>query len=152
MQQENWDFCCCFHLHTDATFCASIANLPPPYQDTMYEREISSNSGLPSLHSEEPRLSADSGCEDIDPVFNYHVKLLLLGDSNVGKTCVLTRFADAKFDNSMLPTTGVNFKNRFVDVDDGTGKKVARCQVWDTAGMAWQRGTAWVVVICPFWG
>ncbi|XP_028251276.1 ras-related protein Rab-15-like [Parambassis ranga] len=57
-------------------------------------------------------------------------RLLMLGDSGVGKTCILRRFTDSEFDPSHISTIGVDFKMKTVEVD---GIKV-RVQIWDTAG------------------
>ncbi|TNN87272.1 Ras-related protein Rab-15 [Liparis tanakae] len=57
-------------------------------------------------------------------------RLLMLGDSGVGKTCMLRRFTENCFDPSHISTIGVDFKMRTLEVD---GIKV-RVQIWDTAG------------------
>ncbi|XP_056282353.1 ras-related protein Rab-15-like isoform X2 [Pseudoliparis swirei] len=57
-------------------------------------------------------------------------RLLMLGDSGVGKTCMLRRFTESYFDHSHISTIGVDFKMRTLEVD---GIKV-RVQIWDTAG------------------
>ncbi|KAM9708627.1 ras-related protein Rab-15-like [Menidia menidia] len=57
-------------------------------------------------------------------------RLLVLGDSGVGKTCMLLRFTEGEFDPSHISTIGVDFKMKTVEID---GIKV-RVQVWDTAG------------------
>ncbi|XP_069494768.1 ras-related protein Rab-15 [Ambystoma mexicanum] len=57
-------------------------------------------------------------------------RLLLIGDSGVGKTCLLCRFTDNEFHSSHISTIGVDFKMKTIDVD---GIKV-RIQIWDTAG------------------
>ncbi len=44
-------------------------------------------------------------------------KLLLLGDSGVGKSSIMMRFADDKFDDNMLSTAGVDFKGKTWTVD-----------------------------------
>jgi GTPase SAR1 family protein len=44
-------------------------------------------------------------------------KLLLLGDSGVGKSSIMTRFADDKFDENMLSTAGVDFKGKTWTID-----------------------------------
>lgn len=62
--------------------------------------------------------------------YDYLFKLLLIGDSGVGKTCVLFRFSDDSFNNSFISTIGIDFKIRTIDLD---GKKV-KLQIWDTAG------------------
>ncbi|MGH0142847.1 UNVERIFIED_CONTAM: hypothetical protein FKN15_014382 [Acipenser sinensis] len=53
-------------------------------------------------------------------------RLLLLGDSGVGKTCLLCRFTDNEFHSSHISTIGVDFKMKTVEVD---GIKV-RIQIW----------------------
>ncbi|KAF8365942.1 rab-8 [Pristionchus pacificus] len=62
--------------------------------------------------------------------YDYLFKLLLIGDSGVGKTCVLFRFSDDSFNNSFISTIGIDFKIRTVEID---GKKI-KLQIWDTAG------------------
>ncbi|XP_042692680.1 ras-related protein Rab-15 isoform X3 [Centrocercus urophasianus] len=57
-------------------------------------------------------------------------RLLLLGDSGVGKTCLLCRFTDSEFHPAHISTIGVDFKMKTIEVD---GIKV-RIQIWDTAG------------------
>jgi len=58
------------------------------------------------------------------------VKLLLIGDSGVGKSCLLMRYCEDSFFESFITTIGIDFKVRTLEMD---GKKV-RVQVWDTAG------------------
>ncbi|XP_068577824.1 ras-related protein Rab-15-like [Cebidichthys violaceus] len=57
-------------------------------------------------------------------------RLLMLGDSGVGKTCMLRRFTESYFDPSHISTIGVDFKMKTLELD---GIKV-RVQIWDTAG------------------
>eukprot|EP00301_Raphidiophrys_heterophryoidea_P011758 c17950_g1_i1.p1 GENE.c17950_g1_i1~~c17950_g1_i1.p1 ORF type:complete len:243 (-),score=53.79 c17950_g1_i1:229-957(-) len=63
---------------------------------------------------------------------NKHlVKVVLIGDGGVGKTCILTRFCDNWFPEfAAAPTIGVDFRDRPLKVDG----KECRIQVWDTAG------------------
>lgn len=62
--------------------------------------------------------------------YDYLFKLLLIGDSGVGKTCVLFRFSEDHFNSTFISTIGIDFKIRTIDLD---GKKV-KLQIWDTAG------------------
>ncbi|KAG5331982.1 RAB26 protein, partial [Acromyrmex charruanus] len=58
-------------------------------------------------------------------------KVMLLGDSGVGKTCLLTRFRDGRFlSGNYITTVGIDFRNKVVTVDDTPIK----LQIWDTAG------------------
>ncbi|KAB5562451.1 hypothetical protein PHYPO_G00017900 [Pangasianodon hypophthalmus] len=57
-------------------------------------------------------------------------RLLLLGDSGVGKTCLLCRLTDNEFLSPHISTIGVDFKMKTIEVN---GIKV-RIQIWDTAG------------------
>ncbi|XP_075224537.1 RAS oncogene family member Rab10 [Lycorma delicatula] len=57
-------------------------------------------------------------------------KLLLIGDSGVGKTCVLFRFSDDAFTPTFISTIGIDFKIKTVEL---RGKKI-KLQIWDTAG------------------
>ncbi|KAK4535972.1 hypothetical protein CDCA_CDCA06G1997 [Cyanidium caldarium] len=63
--------------------------------------------------------------------FDYLFKLLLIGDSGVGKSCLLLRFAEGSFSSSYMSTIGVDFKIKSIQLDDG---KVVKLQIWDTAG------------------
>lgn len=62
--------------------------------------------------------------------YNHLFKLLIIGDSNVGKSSLLLRFADNSFSGSYITTIGVDFKIRTVEMD---GERV-KLQIWDTAG------------------
>ena len=45
-------------------------------------------------------------------------KLLLLGDANVGKSCLITRYVDGIFNDSTMNTIGVEFKLKKVKIDN----------------------------------
>ena len=67
--------------------------------------------------------------ENIKEDFSF--KILLLGDSTVGKTCFLKRYIDGTFQDAYLSTIGFDFKIKFVTLKDG---KIVKVQIWDTAG------------------
>ena len=59
-------------------------------------------------------------------------KVILVGDSNVGKTSILQRYAKDTFRGDIEPTIGPQFMSRLVEVEEtGTTLKL---QIWDTAG------------------
>ena len=64
--------------------------------------------------------------QDVDHIF----KVLIIGDSSVGKSNILLRFSDNIFHDTFLPTIGVDFKIRNVKMGDQTIK----LNIWDTAG------------------
>lgn len=57
-------------------------------------------------------------------------KIIVIGDSNVGKTCLTFRFCGGKFPAKTEATIGVDFRERTVDLD---GEEI-KLQLWDTAG------------------
>jgi len=54
----------------------------------------------------------------------------MIGDSGVGKSCLLLRFSDDSFTTSFITTIGIDFKIKTVEIE---GKRV-KLQIWDTAG------------------
>ena len=62
--------------------------------------------------------------------YDFLIKLLLIGDSGVGKSCLLLRFSDDQFTPSFITTIGIDFKIKTIELD---GKRI-KLQIWDTAG------------------
>jgi len=66
----------------------------------------------------------------VAPHYDFLIKLLLIGDSGVGKSCLLLRFCDDAWTPSFITTIGIDFKIRTIELD---GKRI-KLQIWDTAG------------------
>lgn len=62
--------------------------------------------------------------------YNYIFKIILIGDSGVGKTSLMNRYTENTYENSNLATIGVDFKFKTLKLDSNTVK----LQIWDTAG------------------
>ena len=58
------------------------------------------------------------------------LKILLIGDSFVGKTSLLLRFTEGNFPDSHMATIGVEFKEKIIKMED----KEVKLQIWDTSG------------------
>uniref|UniRef100_A0AAQ4P4Z4 RAB37, member RAS oncogene family n=1 Tax=Gasterosteus aculeatus aculeatus TaxID=481459 RepID=A0AAQ4P4Z4_GASAC len=70
-------------------------------------------------------------CASVNEYYDIAFKVMLLGNSSVGKTCILVRFKDGAFlGGNFIATVGIDFRNKVVDVDN---LKV-KLQIWDTAG------------------
>uniref|UniRef100_A0A1B0CFP3 Ras-related protein Rab-3 n=3 Tax=Phlebotominae TaxID=7198 RepID=A0A1B0CFP3_LUTLO len=65
-----------------------------------------------------------------DQNFDYMFKLLIIGNSSVGKTSFLFRYADDSFTSAFVSTVGIDFKVKTVFRHD----KRVKLQIWDTAG------------------
>lgn len=66
----------------------------------------------------------------MDSECKYLFKIILIGNSGVGKTCLMKRYTDETYNFAQSSTIGVDFKIKSVEVD---GEKV-KLQIWDTAG------------------
>ncbi|XP_036957497.1 ras-related protein Rab-3D-like [Acanthopagrus latus] len=65
-----------------------------------------------------------------DQNFDYMFKLLIIGNSSVGKTSFLFRYADDSFTSAFVSTVGIDFKVKTIYRND----KRVKLQIWDTAG------------------
>lgn len=70
------------------------------------------------------------GAYRADDDYDYLFKVVLIGDSGVGKSNLLSRFTKNEFSRESKSTIGVEFATRSIRVDD----KVVKAQIWDTAG------------------
>ncbi|KAL7068720.1 Ras family protein [Cryptosporidium serpentis] len=69
----------------------------------------------------------------------YHLKLVLLGDASVGKSCLVVRFAKDEFSEYQEPTIGAAFMTQSVNIDDDY---IVKFEIWDTAGQERYRSLA----------
>ena len=66
----------------------------------------------------------------MDINYDYLFKILLVGDSGVGKSSMLSRFVDEIYTDEFISTVGVDFKIKTIDIHN----QICKIQVWDTAG------------------
>lgn len=83
--------------------------------------------------------------------FDLLFKVLLIGNSGTGKSCLLIRFAEDIFSDNYISTIGVDFKIKTIEIDG----KTVKMQVWDTAGQerfrtitaSYYRGSNGVIIV-----
>jgi Ras-related protein Rab-8A len=82
---------------------------------------------------------------------DLYLKLLLLGDSGVGKSCLLLRFSEDSYTSNFISTIGIDFKIKTIELDG----KMIKFQIWDTAGQerfrtltqAYYRGAMGIILV-----
>ena len=62
--------------------------------------------------------------------YDYLFKMVLVGNSSVGKTCLFLQYSDSVFNESFMPTIGVDFRIKTLELDNS----FIKMQIWDTAG------------------
>jgi small GTP-binding protein len=67
---------------------------------------------------------------DLDIEYDYLYKLILVGDSYVGKTNILSKYIKNEFNQNTKSTVGVEFGTKILKIED----KIIKAQIWDTAG------------------
>eukprot|EP00322_Chrysochromulina_rotalis_P011913 CAMPEP_0115867124 /NCGR_PEP_ID=MMETSP0287-20121206/20605_1 /TAXON_ID=412157 /ORGANISM="Chrysochromulina rotalis, Strain UIO044" /LENGTH=230 /DNA_ID=CAMNT_0003321717 /DNA_START=35 /DNA_END=727 /DNA_ORIENTATION=+ len=82
---------------------------------------------MPTTSTVEHHWAVETDACEVDAVY----KIVLIGNTGVGKSALLQRFADDSFCASHISTIGVDFKVRTLKRDDG---KIIKLQLWDTAG------------------
>uniref|UniRef100_A0A6A7G3E1 Ras-related protein Rab-1B n=1 Tax=Hirondellea gigas TaxID=1518452 RepID=A0A6A7G3E1_9CRUS len=83
--------------------------------------------------------------------YDHLVKVLLIGDSGTGKSCLLQRYTQDIFSLGCVSTIGIDFAIKTIQYDD----QIVKLQIWDTAGQerfrtitsAYYRGAAAVMVV-----
>lgn len=78
-------------------------------------------------------------------------KVLIIGDSGVGKSSIMLRYCDDSYEQSYMSTIGVDFKIKSFKIND----KVYKIQIWDTAGQerfhtittSYYRGASGIILV-----
>ena len=94
---------------------------------------------------------SDVNDSSVKTVLQHNFKLLIIGDSGVGKTSILSVFANGTFDEHTRNTVGVDLKVKMINIKD----KLVRAVIWDTAGQerfrtltsAYYRGAHGVILV-----
>ena len=75
-------------------------------------------------------MSEEESCSEDDQRIKLSFKILLIGDSQVGKTSLLLKYTEHVFPEEHIATIGVEYKDKFIIKDNYN----IRLQIWDTAG------------------
>ncbi|CAF1244557.1 unnamed protein product [Adineta ricciae] len=114
--------------------CFSLKRTSDYAQQWLHERASSSSRRHQSLKRDASSTidisQKNTGQRMAKKNYDLLFKLLLIGDSGVGKTCILFRFSDDSFNASFISTIGIDFKIKTIELD---GRKI-KLQIWDTAG------------------
>ena len=62
--------------------------------------------------------------------FDHKFKIMILGESKIGKTCFISRYTENKFSGAYLTTVGIDFQTKIIKLNN----KTIKLQIWDTAG------------------
>ena len=68
----------------------------------------------------------------IESDFEFQIKIIVIGDSSVGKTNFIFRFVENKFNPAYVTTVGFDYKSKIIKLPKS--KKRVKVQIWDTAG------------------
>ena len=79
-----------------------------------------------------------------EDAFDYLFKVVLIGDSGVGKSNLLSRFTRNEFNLESKSTIGVEFATKSIESDN----KIIKAQIWDTAGQERYRAITSAYVYC----
>ena len=63
-------------------------------------------------------------------VFDYILKIVIVGDSGVGKSCLMRRYCDDSFNEYLSSTIGVDFRTKLIEINDA----IFKLYIWDSAG------------------
>jgi len=77
-----------------------------------------------------PSITTNSQTVNKTLPYKHLFKYIIVGDTGVGKSCLLLQFSEKKFNPKHLLTIGVEFGSKIVDMDN----KQIKLQIWDTAG------------------
>ena len=75
-------------------------------------------------------MSSSNPFDEDQNKYDYMFRYIIVGDSNVGKSCLLLQFTDNKFRQNHEATIGVEFGGKTIEINN---KKI-KIQIWDTAG------------------
>ena len=88
----------------------------------------------------------------MDNYYDYLLKIVIIGNTSVGKSSIIRRFCDGDYINHHISTIGVDFRVKTIDIDDYL---YAKLQIWDTSGQerfktitsSYYRGSHGVIVV-----
>ncbi|EED12581.1 Ras family GTPase (Rab4b), putative [Talaromyces stipitatus ATCC 10500] len=93
--------------------------------------------------------------QELESMYDYLAKVILIGPSGTGKSCLLHRFVKDEWRVLSSQTIGVEFSSKIVKIGTGSRRKRIKLQLWDTAGTerfrsvsrSYYRGAAGAVLV-----
>lgn len=73
---------------------------------------------------------SSSNSSSIEVDFDIKLKIMLIGDTNVGKTSLLKKYCNDEFSKNYISTIGIDFQVKYLNIN----KKKVKVQIWDTTG------------------
>ncbi|KAK3693472.1 P-loop containing nucleoside triphosphate hydrolase protein [Podospora appendiculata] len=87
-----------------------------------------------SSAASEDSMGGNTREQELGSMYDYLAKIILLGPSGTGKSCLLHRFVKSEWRLLSSQTIGVEFASKIIKVGTGARRKRIKLQLWDTAG------------------
>ena len=62
------------------------------------------------------------------------IKIIIIGESGVGKTCIIKKFIYDEYNNNEFPTNSLSFATKNIKISQNNGEQELKLEVWDTVG------------------
>ena len=117
-------------IELNASSRLTSSSIPPKDMDDSFESNLSQNNQN-HISLNESKFSISEGGEQKSMYTTNEFKVILLGDSSVGKTSILSRYITDEFSSFYKCTINVEFKTKLIRIDKFTNVNL---KIWDTVG------------------